>query len=71
MVLEFAREIFLGFSLVANAVMVFFLTRPARKPKKSESYEVINLLHDLTAGAALVKIERVAPADVFIRSSRG
>ncbi len=28
------------------------------------------LIHDLTSGAALVRIERLNPADVFLRSPR-
>lgn len=66
MILEFS----LCFSLVANVVLAFFLTRASKRPKKVESYDCRQLLHDLTAGQALVKIERIAPADVFIRSPR-
>lgn len=33
------------------------------------SYECQQLLHDLTEGAALVKVTRISPMDVFIRRS--
>lgn len=61
-------ETLLGFSIAANAFMTFLLYK--KKTRKTESYEVKQLLHDLTAGAGLVRVERVDPADVFIRNTR-
>lgn len=42
----------------------------ALKRKGPESYEVRDLLRDLATGRALVKITRVEPMDVFLRSPR-
>lgn len=39
-------------------------------PKKQDSYEVIELIHDLTAGRALVEIRRIDPTSFFIRSPK-
>ena len=44
--------------------------RPPPKPEKVDSYEVQELLHDLTAGKALIEIKRIAPSSVFLRSPR-
>lgn len=38
--------------------------------KLKNSYEVEELLHDLTAGKALIEIKRVAPSSFFLRSPR-
>jgi hypothetical protein len=59
--------VFLAFSVGAN---VFLFLRNKKKPKQ-ETYDVRELLHDLTGGDALVHVKRVAPAEVFIRSPRG
>lgn len=45
-----------------------FLTR--KKPTKTEDYDVRALLHDLTNGAGLIRVERIAPTDFFLRSPR-
>jgi len=42
----------------------------SKKPAKAQSYEVTQLLNDLTTGSALVKVMRVDPANVFMRSAR-
>lgn len=70
MVLEFS----LGFSVVMNVVLasfLIFLLRKAKAVKKNASYDCTQLLHDLTAGRALVRVERVDQAEVFLRSFRG
>lgn len=38
--------------------------------KKDTSYDARALLHDLTAGAGLIKVTRIAPEDVILRSPR-
>lgn len=47
------------------------VTELSKKPKKQESYECKELLQDLLSGDALVKVERIAPADFFLTSPRG
>jgi len=42
-----------------------------KETKKNNSYEVTELLHDLTAGRALIEVKRIAPSDFFLRSPRG
>jgi hypothetical protein len=41
----------------------------AAKAEKEPTYEAKDLLHDLTEGAALVKITRISPLDVWQRRS--
>lgn len=50
-------------------IFMLFRERSLKKARK-ESYEVKELLHDLTGGHALVEIRRVSPTDVFLRSPR-
>lgn len=61
-------ESFLAVSLCLNA---YLLWQKAHTPPKQESYEVKELMSDLLSGSALIKIERIAPADVILRSPRG
>ena len=39
--------------------------------KGKESYEVIQLLHDLSGGHALIEVKRVSPDSFFLRSPTG
>lgn len=55
-------------SLVANTVMAWLIySRKRQKPLTTEAHE---LLADLLRGGALVRVVRVAPEDVFLRSPR-
>jgi hypothetical protein len=64
-----ALSIVLACSVAGNVFLILFLNRKPEKPTAKDAKEI---LHDLTAnGVALVKIERIAPADVFLRSPRG
>ena len=57
--------------LVLSLTLNAYLFNQVKKFKaKPEAYGVAQLLHDLTAGTSLVKIERVAPEDIFLRSPR-
>ena len=40
------------------------------KKKQKESYEVLDLLHDLSNGRGLIEVKRVAPSSFFLRSPR-
>lgn len=55
-------------SLTINA----YLTHQLRAVRKAapRSQDARQLLHDLTAGAALVKIVPIDPSEVFLRSPR-
>lgn len=57
---------FLVLSLGLNAFLFF----KSKSPKPQQTYDVRELLHDLTLGGALVQIKRVDPNDVFLRSPR-
>lgn len=64
---------FLGLSVLLNLVflgLIFYLK--FKRSKKVESYEVKQLLNDLTRGNALIEVscKRVDAADLFIRGSR-
>lgn len=58
----------LTISIAFNVWIYFKLKKEKKAPQ--ESYEVTQLLQDLTQGAALIKIERLDPASVFLRSPR-
>lgn len=59
---------FLLISLVTNAYLTYRLRR--QKQTLRDTYDVQMLLHDLTAGTGIVKIERIAPANVLLRAPR-
>ncbi len=63
-----ALSIVLACSVAGNAALMLMINRKPEKPMAKDAREI---LHDLTAnGVALVKIERIAPSDVFLRSPR-
>lgn len=41
-----------------------------KTPAKQESYEATELLRDILAGEALVRVTRISPSDVLLRSPR-
>jgi hypothetical protein len=58
--------------LISLAINVIALIHFLRKAKpRSESYELREFLHDITGGEGIVRIQRVAPVDVLIRSPKG
>lgn len=61
--------IFFGLSLIANIALALYIRRLSKSPGE-KTYDVHNLLQDLLNGAGLVKIERIDPADVLLRSPR-
>lgn len=58
-------------SVGINVICGWHLSRKAKKIPPQETYDVQALLTDLLRGSALVKVERVSPADVLLRSPRG
>jgi hypothetical protein len=60
----------LACALAASAALNFHFYRKLANPKRPESYELQQFLHDLTAGSGLVRVIRVSPVDVMIRSPR-
>jgi len=65
--MELIMYVLLGLSSLANLILAYFLYK---KPSRKESIELTEFLSDLAAGPALIKVTRVDPASVFIRSSR-
>lgn len=61
-------EIGFGLSIAANAYFLWLYFQP--KSKLKQSYEAKELLHDLSRGDALIRVSRVDPSDVFLRSPR-
>lgn len=61
-----------GLLFVSAAVNAFLLYKYLQKPKANiqETYDVQELLADLLAGQALIKIERIAPSNILLRSPR-
>lgn len=60
----------LALILIASVVLNVYLHRQLKKVHKTESVELQEFLHDLMAGTALVRISRIAPADIFVRMSK-
>lgn len=62
-------EIILGISLFSNiGLAIYLITR--KRPLKKEpemAQDARQLLHDLTKGAALVRIEALNPDDFYMR----
>ena len=56
-------------SVAGNVILGWRLWSQKSLPR--EDYDAQALLTDLLHGSALIKVERVAPADVLIRSPRG
>lgn len=58
--------------MLANVVLALDL-RKAKKapvPRETRTITAEEILHDLTGGVALIKIERIDPSDVFLQSPR-
>lgn len=66
--LDLLLSLVAGLSLAINAALYHLLKKSKKQRPLSRSAE--ELMHDLTAGVALVRIERVDPGDVFLRSPR-
>ena len=56
------------FSLAMNIILVLRLRRLKTSPK--QSVDARQLLHDLTKGRAIVKIEILDPSELFYRSPK-
>lgn len=61
--------VFFIISVLANIGLIFYIRKIIKKPGE-KTYDVQNLMQDLLNGAGLVKIERVDPTDVLLRSPR-
>lgn len=57
-------------SLAGNVGLAILLRKSRKKPVETRTITAEALLHDLTAGAALVRVERINPSDIFLRSPR-
>jgi len=60
-----------GIALVLSLCANVFLWLKIKAPNKEPSYDARLLIHDLTRGDALVRVSRVNPEDVLLRSPRG
>lgn len=56
--------------LASLSLNAYFLYRLKKIKSRPDSYEARELLQDLVSGDALVRITRVAPANVILRSPR-
>jgi len=68
-VLGVASAIFI-LSLVLNIALIIRCKHLKKHPPAKQTYDATALMHDITAGAALVRIVRVNPGDVFVRSPK-
>ena len=60
----------LALSLAGNVLLGVLLRKSRKKPVEKLTVTAEALLHDLTSGSAVVRIERLNPADLFLRSPR-
>jgi hypothetical protein len=67
MLTEFVSGLLL-ISLAVNCLLGWHLWK---RRSRTETYDAQALMTDLLHGQALVRVERVAPADVLLRSPRG
>lgn len=57
--------------IISNlAFLGLFITTKRRQKSRRDSREAEELLLDLLAGESLIKISRISPTDVFLRSPR-
>jgi len=68
----FATALFCLFlaSLAANFVLFKKTKELQKKPQPQPDYDATQLMHDLTAGPAIVKITRLNPTEIIMRSPR-
>jgi hypothetical protein len=65
-------EYILALSLILNAALLFlYLKETNQKKSRKDTREAEELLADILQGDALVRITRISPADVFLRSPGG
>jgi len=62
------KDLLFAASLGLNAFTLYKLKTD--KPKRAESYDAKALLRDLLNGDSLIRITRIAPEDVFLRSPK-
>lgn len=60
-----------GASFVANIILAVRLKQALRRPPPTPTFGAEELLHDLTRGPALVRVERVDASNLLIRSPKG
>jgi len=59
-------------SIVLNVVLALKYSKYKKSKKNSsDSYELSLFIRDLLEAEGLIKITRIAPSDVFLRSPRG
>jgi hypothetical protein len=70
---EYGLELTLGIGLAASVAgnIALFVLLKKKSATKQMSIEASEVLRDLLNGSALVKVSRVAPEDIFLRSPRG
>lgn len=58
-------------ALIVSVCLNIYLVSFKIRTKRKDSYELQEFLHDLTSpGVAILKVERIAPTDIFLRSAR-
>jgi hypothetical protein len=70
--LNLALSVLAAASLSLNFYLFYKLRSQKNQLKRVQevkpSYEAEQLMHDLTSGVAVVKITRISPGDIFLRS---
>jgi hypothetical protein len=55
----------LALSLCLNGFLALLVRRLKKTPPPQQTYDALQLMHDLTAGSALVQIKRIAPENMY------
>jgi hypothetical protein len=64
-------SVIIALLVATNATLFYFLLRKSPIQTKRMDVTAQQLINDLTAtGNALVRLERIAPSDVFLRSPK-
>lgn len=58
-------------SIVLNVVLALKYSKYKKSKNSSDSYELSLFIRDLLEAEGLIKITRIAPSDIFLRSPRG
>ena len=70
--MNYIFESFFGLSISLNiALTIAYVSERRRNKKRKETIDAQDLLMDLMAGEALVRVTRISPTDVFLRSPGG
>lgn len=70
MAIDTTYLILIAILVASNSVTALLLLKKQKQKSAQQSPEINEFLVDLLAGESLIKVTRIAPSDVFLRSPR-